>query len=161
MSKELKGSLLYVYHGRLYIDKPKNTKIAKTEYNENEHLTYVYLRFDFHILEFVTVLILIACILIRVYASRYLTSNIHIPESMSYYNNTLYAGVVVDKPKYGNISINILDNEYSMDSTDYVYTIHCDTKPDKVDVIVTYKLWLFNVSQTYTIQQINSYAEED
>lgn len=161
MSKELKGSLLYVYHGRLYIDKPKNTKIAKTEYSENERLTYVYLRFDFHILELMTVLILIACILIRVYASRYLTSNIHIPESMSYYNNTLYADIVVDKPKYGNISINILDDEYSMDSTDYVYTIHCDTKPDKVDIMVTYRLWLFNVSQTYTIQQINSYAEED
>lgn len=161
MSKELKGSLLYVYHGRLYIDKPKNTKIAKTEYDEDKRLTYVYLRFDFHILEFMTVFILIVCILIRVYASRYLTSNIHIPESMSYYNNTLYANVVVDKPKYGNISINIFDNEYSMDSVDYVYTIHCDTKPDKVDVVVIYQLWLFKVSQTYTIQQINSYAEED
>ena len=104
-TKVVRGGLVYQLGSNTYLDKPDGCYQVGMYYNANENLTYIKLRRNRHIIEFLCLILIVYCIGYSFLADRKVTV-INCTQTATYYDGTLY--------------LNLKNNENSY------YTINCE-----------------------------------
>ena len=89
--KENKATV-YRYKDSNYLEKPKGTYKIKKEYNAKDGYTLVHLKKDTYWIELICGLILVLCILLRVYTNND-TNTLYFDKHPFYYSNELFLNI--------------------------------------------------------------------
>lgn len=65
-NKVIRGTKVYSYKGVCYLEKPENTHEYKRQYDEQAKCTYIYLKHNSYIIEFICLLIIVACVVFKI-----------------------------------------------------------------------------------------------
>jgi hypothetical protein len=145
------SSTVYIYKGWTYLEQPKNTRVIKAEYDMEEKLNRVYLKKNHIVTEVICILLLLVTISIQVTANKW-KDEITIPQSMNYYNGTLYTNIIAGNENKRTLICEINGEEYALNAGDYIKTISIDgyTNPT-IDIKVTNNFLIFEDSEIYTV----------
>lgn len=95
--EEIKGRLMYVYKGSLYLEMPKGVITGKYEYDEEENITYVNCKKESYLYETICAIIMIACVICNLFVIKDNVVKVRYNSVINYYNGQLYVNITNDE----------------------------------------------------------------
>lgn len=143
-------SIIYVYKGISYFEKPKHTQEYKREFDVKEKYTRVYVKKKSVPFEVPLVIVLLITLVLRV-TIRFTADRIIIPEYMNYYNGTLYTNIISNEENKLPMKLTIQDKVYVLQPGEYIKSIDIDYSADSIEIKVSNRFALFKNTQNYVI----------
>lgn len=148
-TKFAKGTILYNYRGRSYLEMVDGTYIDKMLYDEENNVTNIYLKKNYFLLEtFLSLLIIL--ILILMWSGYYVgKQTVYYSSTIYCYNKQLYLNIENSKDAYVPIECelviggNVYESKSLMPGEQWIVCPYNGEKLDKVILRVTFDYPLF------------------
>lgn len=140
--KVIKGTPIYIYRGTQYLDKPDKLIYHKMKYDEDENITYVYLKKKRYLTEVICSLIIALCVYVTVTDNTDSTVDVNYNNLIVYYNGSLYVNWHNPEVNRDEVLFDLYDGNTCILSRtlypgDTVVTVPLDDCADKYRLVIS------------------------
>lgn len=133
---------VFYYKGSYLLEQPPETKVTNRYFVDGVGLVAELKKKDVYV-ELICILICVVnTILLIIYPS--LSTTVHVPSEFNYYDGTLYVNIVSDKENTASVQVRLLNEDYTLEPGERLYTVMIDTPPEEVEVFIKSSFLIFD-----------------
>lgn len=164
-TKVIKGVPIYCFHGKQCLEKPNKLVCGKMVYNDEENITYVHMHRKRYIIETLSVLIILLCILFTHKYKLHDEIQVKYNSIVNLYNGILYLNWLNPEDNHIDITYSLYDNESlilsrTLEPGEYLLTTEYTPNSDTLQLTISVKRLGKVVEDNVSLRVINRNENE-